>query len=114
MREFLNKVKSCCDVLASVGHKISYEDQILHIISGLGSEYDSIMVSIISRVEPHFVANVHALLLSFKLRLESHSAPVINVDSSQLSLNTFMQNLQRKINQTGFQNVRNKPLQFTG
>lgn len=73
MREFFNKVKSCCDVLASVGHRISDEAQILHILSGLGSEYGSVMVSITSRIEPCSIADVHALLLSFESRLESFS-----------------------------------------
>ncbi|KAK6143275.1 hypothetical protein DH2020_023623 [Rehmannia glutinosa] len=52
MREYLNKVKNCCDVLASTGHKVSETEYILHILSGLGAEYNPVMVSVTSRFEP--------------------------------------------------------------
>lgn len=46
MREYLTKMKSFADVLASASHKLSEDDQILHILSGLGREYDPIVVPI--------------------------------------------------------------------
>lgn len=49
MREYLSKMKGCCDVLASVGYKLSSEDKILHILAGLGPEYDSVMVTFTSK-----------------------------------------------------------------
>lgn len=70
MHEYLTKMKAYCDVLASIGHKIYDEDHILHIISGLGTEYDPVMVTITSRTESWTVKDVGALLLSFETRLE--------------------------------------------
>lgn len=69
MREYLNKNKACCDTLAAAGQKISEEDQVLHILSGLGSEYDAVMVTMTSRIESCTVRDVSALLLSMRADL---------------------------------------------
>ncbi|KAK6139741.1 hypothetical protein DH2020_026501 [Rehmannia glutinosa] len=87
MREYLNKVKICCDTLAAAGQKVSDEDQILHILSGLGNDYDSVMVSITSRVEPCSLREVYALLLSFEGRLENAEHTQINMDGSAININ---------------------------
>lgn len=34
MRDYLSKMKTCMDVLFSVGHKLSDEDQMLHVLAG--------------------------------------------------------------------------------
>ncbi|KAH6787022.1 hypothetical protein C2S52_006574 [Perilla frutescens var. hirtella] len=89
MREYLNKVKLCCDMLDSAGYKVSEEDQILHVLSGLRSEYDSVMVTITSKCENWSIGDVQALLLSFESRLESFRGTVINIDGSQPPANIF-------------------------
>ncbi|KAL3629091.1 hypothetical protein CASFOL_026313 [Castilleja foliolosa] len=38
MREYLNKIKSCCDLLSAAGEKLSESDQLLYILGGLGVE----------------------------------------------------------------------------
>lgn len=73
MRDYLNKIKSCCDILNASGHKISDEDQVLYILSGLGTEYNPVMVNVSSRFEPLAVADVSSLLLSFEARLENNN-----------------------------------------
>ncbi|KAK6117406.1 hypothetical protein DH2020_048862 [Rehmannia glutinosa] len=45
LRKYLNKAKACCDALASVGHKLSEEDQVMHVFSGLPSEYNQVIVT---------------------------------------------------------------------
>ncbi|KAK6115126.1 hypothetical protein DH2020_007395 [Rehmannia glutinosa] len=87
MRDYLNKVKVCCDTLAAAGQKVSEEDQMLHILSGLGNDYDSVMVSITSRVEPCSLREVYALLLSFEARLENAESSQINMDGSTINAN---------------------------
>lgn len=87
MREYLNKVKSYCDVLASFEQKISEEDQILLILFGLRNEYDRVMASITSRAESCSLKEVHAMFLSFKSRLESFSPTVVNTNSSTPAAN---------------------------
>ncbi|KAK6121394.1 hypothetical protein DH2020_044858 [Rehmannia glutinosa] len=71
MREYLNRVKSVCDLLASAGHGITDSDQVLHILSGLGPEYNPVIVSITSRLEPCSLREAHAILLSYENRLEA-------------------------------------------
>lgn len=87
MTEYLSKIKTCCDLLGAAGCRITEEDQILHILSGLGTEYDSVMVTITSKADSWKVQDVNALLLSFESRLESAKSPSINLDGSQPTAN---------------------------
>lgn len=73
MREYLNQIKYCCDILGAAGKKINEDDQILHVLSGLGSEYNPVMVSITTKSEACTMREVCALLLSFENRLEEAS-----------------------------------------
>ncbi|KAK6135566.1 hypothetical protein DH2020_030674 [Rehmannia glutinosa] len=77
MKDYLNKIKSCCDILNSAGEEIPERVQILYILGGLGPEYDSVMVSITARAEPCSLREVHAILLSFENRLESYENHVL-------------------------------------
>ncbi|KAK6144591.1 hypothetical protein DH2020_021411 [Rehmannia glutinosa] len=70
MSEYLNKIKSLCDLLTSVGHGIDESDQVLHVLSGLGAEYNHVIVSVTSRLEPCSLREAHAILLSYENRLE--------------------------------------------
>ncbi|KAK6122801.1 hypothetical protein DH2020_043463 [Rehmannia glutinosa] len=98
MREYLSKIKTCCDVLASTGNIISPTDQIMHILSGLGSEYDPVMVTITANMESYTIGDVQALLLSFESRLEACLSASINADGSQPVANMATQNSQRRFN----------------
>lgn len=71
MKEYLNKIKTCCDTIGSTDEKVSDENQILHILAGLGSEYNPVMVSLTSRREPLSIREVNGLLLSYENRLEA-------------------------------------------
>ncbi|CAA0815262.1 Unknown protein, partial [Striga hermonthica] len=98
MGEYISKMKSFCDILASAGHKISETDQVLHILSGLGNEYDSVMVNVTSRIEPYGLNELHALLLSYKARLEANNnllGPTINTDGTQPSINATQMDNRR-------------------
>ena len=53
MREYLLKMKTYFDTLASTRHQILKEDQILYILVGLGIEYNSMVSVIIARVDSH-------------------------------------------------------------
>ncbi|CAA0829640.1 Unknown protein, partial [Striga hermonthica] len=99
MREFLNRIKNHCDVLAIAGEKVSEQNQILHILTGLGSEYDSVVVNVTSRFPPHTLAEVHALLLTYESRLEMNQGSVVNSEGSQPYANVVTQNSQRTFNQ---------------
>ncbi|KAH6760097.1 hypothetical protein C2S51_017046 [Perilla frutescens var. frutescens] len=87
MHEYLNKVKTYCDMLGAAGEKVTDENQILHILAGPGSEYNHVMVSITSRVEPCSLREARAMLLHFEDRLEFVEQPSFSSDGSSLSAN---------------------------
>ncbi|KAL3639631.1 hypothetical protein CASFOL_017538 [Castilleja foliolosa] len=89
MREYLNKVKSCCDLLSAAGERLSESDQLLYILGGLGVEYNPVLVSITSRspLQPISLNEVHSILLSLENRLETIENPFGNADDAGYSVN---------------------------
>lgn len=80
------------------------DDQILHILSSLGNEYDPVMVSITSRADPCSLREVHAMLLTFESRLEPLLSPAVNTDGSTPTVNTITQSPpQRMMSSSNFQ-----------
>ncbi|CAA0834855.1 Unknown protein, partial [Striga hermonthica] len=71
IKEYVNKIKVCCDTLAAGGHVITEQDQIMHILIGVSSEYDAVVVSVNARVETLTLVDVMALLLTYESRLEA-------------------------------------------
>lgn len=49
MKDNLTKIKTLCDQLASVGHKISNTEQVLCILGGLDNKYESAVAVISSK-----------------------------------------------------------------
>ncbi|KAH6816202.1 hypothetical protein C2S51_021022 [Perilla frutescens var. frutescens] len=72
-------------------YRISNDDQILHILSGLGSDYDAVMVTITSQSDSWRLQDVYSLLLGFEARLESLRFSSINTEGSQPSANQVSQ-----------------------
>ncbi|CAA0831393.1 Unknown protein, partial [Striga hermonthica] len=102
MKEYISKMKSLFDALAAAGHVVSEKDQIMHLIGGLGQEYNPIMVTVSSRVEPWSTIDLQALLLSFESRLETVglNIPLVNSDGSYPMANAAMtQNFPRNASQ---------------
>ena len=89
-------MKACCDLLGAAGCRISDDDQILYILGGLGHEYDPVMVSITSRIDPWKVQEVRTILLSYETRLEGDKQSSVNLEGSQPSLNLVHQAQQKK------------------
>ncbi|KAH6830682.1 hypothetical protein C2S53_014734 [Perilla frutescens var. hirtella] len=91
MRDYLNRIKICCDTLGAAGEKVSKDNQILHILSGLGPEYNPVMISLTSRVEPPSLREVHGLLLVFENRLETIEKIGLEVMSPSVNMATQTQ-----------------------
>lgn len=108
MREYLNKVKTYCDILAFVGQKLTEEEQVLHVLSGLGSEYDLVMVTITSKIEPFSLKDTQALFLRYESRLEGFSSTSVNSKGSALSANVATQNQFRRLGAHFSQNNRDR------
>ncbi|KAI9201691.1 hypothetical protein LWI28_027488 [Acer negundo] len=108
MREYLSKMKSLSDALASVGHQLSDDDQISNITNGLGSEYESVVVSITSRVEPYTVSEASALLLAHEKRIEAYT---LNPDGSSPIANLAFNTPQKKQHASGSQTHKSNQYQ---
>lgn len=88
-------MKNCIDILAACGHSLSKDDQILHVLSGLCIEYDSVVVHVTSRVDSLGLSDVTALLLSHEGRIESYTSPV---DAASPMVNTTLFQSSQKPN----------------
>lgn len=75
MKDYLSKMKSYMDVLATCGHPVTEEYQILYLLGGVGLEYDSVVVHVTSRVDALSFSEVGAILLSHEGRLEAFNSP---------------------------------------
>ena len=98
MKDYLNKLKSCCDLLGAAGCRVLEQDQILYILAGLGHEYDSVMVTITSRGDMWTVQDVTALLLSFESRLDSGKQSTVGADGVLPTANFAQVSGQRRDN----------------
>lgn len=88
MSEYLLKFKTLVDTLGSAGHLISKVDQILQILSGLGSEYSPSMMAVIANLKSHSVDEITSLLLTVEKSLEHSSGEnfIANFASSSVRL----------------------------
>ncbi|XP_015167476.1 uncharacterized protein [Solanum tuberosum] len=64
-------MKSIADNLAAAAQPVKDDHLNLYILSGLGPNYDALVVSVTSRAEAISIAYLHELLLSHETRLES-------------------------------------------
>lgn len=95
MRDYLSKIKNCVDFLNAAGCKVTEEDHILYILTGLGPDYNPLVVTISSKTEAWTVQDTCALLHSFETRLESTMSGAGSLEGSQPSLNLAHTSSQR-------------------
>jgi hypothetical protein len=67
--EYVSKMKSLADDMASAGKKLDDEELISYILAGLDYEYNSLVSSIAARVEPITFGELYSQLLAFETRL---------------------------------------------
>ncbi|KAL6331208.1 hypothetical protein AAG906_009636 [Vitis piasezkii] len=85
--EYLSKIKSCVDSLASIGQILTDKDHIDAILVNLTDEYDAFITSILTRSESYTVEEVESLIMAQEARIEKNaksldSAPSANFASS--------------------------------
>ncbi|MBA0577685.1 hypothetical protein Golob_024816, partial [Gossypium lobatum] len=68
MKEFLLKIKSYCDNLASCGEAINAHEHITAILNGLPFEYESIVSIILTGQLSYIVQNVTTMLIDAEAR----------------------------------------------
>jgi hypothetical protein len=67
--EYVSRMKSLADDMASTGKKLDDEELSSYILAGLDYEYNSLLSSIAARVEPISLGELYSQLLSFETRL---------------------------------------------
>ncbi|KAG8479747.1 hypothetical protein CXB51_029269 [Gossypium anomalum] len=88
MKEFLMKIKSYCDHLASCREIISEREHVTAILNGLPSEYESIISIIVASQHPYSVHNVTNMLIDTETRQQAIMTEVLasaNLVSQQAS-----------------------------
>ncbi|MBA0796579.1 hypothetical protein Gohar_007341 [Gossypium harknessii] len=88
MKDFLVKIKGCCDHLTSCGEIISEHEHITAILNGLSPDYESVITIVTSSQVPYTVQGVTSMLLDTEARQQlvsteiSSSANMVSHQSS--------------------------------
>ncbi|MBA0753652.1 hypothetical protein Gogos_019859 [Gossypium gossypioides] len=91
MKEFLMKVKSCCDNLASCGEIVGKHEHVTTILNGLPPEYESVITIVTVSQVPYTVQGITSMLLDTEARQQvvsnevSSSANLVSSESSDTS-----------------------------
>jgi uncharacterized membrane protein YgcG len=84
--EYMSKMKSLADDMASAGKKLDDEELCSYILAGLDFEYNSLVSSIAARVEPITIGELYSQMLALEMRLAlqsgTSSAPGGQIQSS--------------------------------
>ncbi|KAM6547077.1 hypothetical protein CsatB_027813 [Cannabis sativa] len=70
LSDYLLKIKSIIDTLASIGHTTSSQDHIEALFNGLPAEYNVFITSVNTRSEAYSVAEIEALLMVQEVQLD--------------------------------------------
>uniref|UniRef100_A0A803P1W3 Integrase catalytic domain-containing protein n=1 Tax=Cannabis sativa TaxID=3483 RepID=A0A803P1W3_CANSA len=88
--DYYDKVKLLADSLSSGGHPLDDSDLIMHMLNGLGPEYDPVVVHVTSLVDILSLESIQSMLLTHESRLERHYT--INDSSSKIMANLTVHN----------------------
>ena len=69
MSEYLTRMKKIFDAYAAMGELVSYHDKLMHLLNGLGEEYDSVVTSIKNRSDRPSLTEIHNIIYSFECQL---------------------------------------------
>ncbi|KAL4289829.1 hypothetical protein GQ457_14G000900 [Hibiscus cannabinus] len=100
MRDYLMKLKSVCDSLASCGEIISEQEHVTAILNGLPPEYDSVITVITTNPSPLDLRTVRTILLDAESRQVSLndqylvSAHVVVQQQQQTTSTSHAQSIQ--------------------
>ena len=66
MSDYLTKMKKIFDAYAAMGEPVSYCDKLIHLLNGLGEEYDGVVTSIQNHLDQPSLIEIHNILYSFE------------------------------------------------
>ncbi|PKA49930.1 Retrovirus-related Pol polyprotein from transposon TNT 1-94 [Apostasia shenzhenica] len=84
--DYIQSVNNIVNNLAAIGHSVTELDILMHILADLNTTYDSLVPTIITRVDDFSVEEVHGILSSHERLLQLKSAQ--STDTSFPSINT--------------------------
>lgn len=68
--EYFQRVKNLCDTLAAAGQPLSDDESISYILAGLGSDFDPLVTSVTTRLEPMSLEELYNHLLTHEMRID--------------------------------------------
>jgi hypothetical protein len=71
--EYFRMVKSLADTLAVIGKRLEDDEVISYLLGGLGSEYESLVISLTTRNDVFTINDVYAHMLSHELRIQKNT-----------------------------------------
>ena len=74
MTDYFQRMHSLGDTLATVGQALSNTEMSSYILAGLGTEYDSFVTSVTTRVDPLSLDELYGHLLAHEQRLEQQQS----------------------------------------
>ena len=83
--EYLSKIKSCVDYLASVGHILTDKDHIDAILDDLTDEYDAFITSILARSESYTIEEVESMIMAQEARIEKNAKSLDSTPSANFA-----------------------------
>ena len=75
MLEYILRIKTISDNLATIGASVKDRDHILQLLGGLEPEYNSILASLTAREDNFSLHSVHHILLTHEQRLNHQHTP---------------------------------------
>ena len=76
--EYIQKLKSICNSLATIGELVFEKDHLIYLFSGLDREYNPSVTSIQNRSNQPTIEQIHSQLLSYDFRLLQQNSVSLN------------------------------------
>lgn len=96
VQEYLLKIKGIVDAFGYAEYIVTVIDYIMHILSGLGSEYDPFVMTVnvkVSKSDEYTVSEIQSLLLTLEKRLDKNQ-----LDSASINMAGTGNNNRRNFN----------------
>jgi hypothetical protein len=72
--DYFHKLKTLSDTLAACGQPLNDFEAVSFLLAGLGSEFDPLVTSVTTRIDPISRDDIYGLLLAHEMRLEQQMA----------------------------------------
>ncbi|XP_026378223.1 myb-like protein I [Papaver somniferum] len=92
VEEYLQQIKSITDNLASINEKVSNSDIIMHILNGLGRDFNNFIISSQNREVPFTFVEIKARLISHQQWLKDQDSEMNTMFYSQNASDMYGKN----------------------